>query len=43
MIKINFDSYGEYSGSYIQDVEGYDDDFINDVLDGDPDNYWNID
>lgn len=33
----------EYAGSYAHDQEGLDDDFINDVLEGDPDNYWNID
>ena len=37
------ESFGEYAGSYAQDVEGLSDDFINDVLEGDPDNYWNID
>jgi len=37
------ESYGEFAGSYAQDVEGLSDDFINDVLEGDPDNYWNID
>ena len=37
------ESYGQYEGSYAQDVEGLSDDFINDVLDGDPDAYWNID
>lgn len=37
------ESYGQYAGSYPQDVEGLSDDFINDVLDGDPDAYWNID
>ena len=36
-------SYGYYSGTYAQDVEGLSDDFINDVLDGNPDAYWNID
>lgn len=36
-------SYGKYRGYYVQDVEGYDDDFIDDVLDGHPDAYWNID
>lgn len=36
-------SYGKYRGHYVQDVEGYDDDFIDDVLDGHPDAYWNID
>ena len=33
----------EYSGSWARDVEGLSDDFIDDVLDGDPDAYWNID
>ena len=37
------ESYGQYEGSYAQDVEGLSDDFINDVLDGDPYAYWNID
>lgn len=37
------ESYGEYAGSYAQDEVGLSDDFINDVLDGDPDLYWNID
>jgi hypothetical protein len=36
-------SYGQYAGSYAQDIEGLSDEFINDVLDGDPDAYWNID
>lgn len=36
-------SYGKYSGSYAQDCEGLSDDFIDDVLDGCPDAYWNID
>lgn len=36
------ESYGGYAGSHAQD-EGLSDDFINDVLDGDPDAYWNID
>lgn len=35
--------YGEYAGSYAQDVMGYSDDVINDAFDGDPDAYWNID
>ncbi len=35
--------YGEYAGSYAQDVMGYSDDAINDAFDGDPDAYWNID
>lgn len=36
-------TYDEYNGSYAQDVMGYDDETINDVFDGDPDAYWNID
>jgi hypothetical protein len=36
-------SYDRYNGSYAQDVEGYDDDTIDNVFDGDPDAYWNID
>lgn len=43
---VEFDSfhhYGEYAGTYAQDVMGYDDDTINDAFDGDPDAYWNID
>ena len=35
--------YGEYAGSYAQDVMGYSDDVIDDAFDGDPDAYWNID
>lgn len=35
--------YGEYAGSYAQDVEGYSDDVIDDAFDGDPEAYWNID
>lgn len=35
--------YGEFAGSYAQDVMGYSDDVINDAFEGDPDNYWNID
>lgn len=35
--------YGEFSGSYAQDVMGYSDDVINDAFEGDPDAYWNID
>lgn len=35
--------YGEYAGSYAQDVMGYSDDEINDAFDGNPDAYWNID
>ena len=44
----NFDDdygthYGEFAGSYAQDVMGYSDDVINDAFEGDPDAYWNID
>lgn len=35
--------YGEFAGSYAQDVMGYSDDVINDAFDGVPDAYWNID
>ena len=35
--------YGEFAGSYAQDVMGYSDDVINDAFEGDPDAYWNID
>lgn len=35
--------YGEYEGSYAQDVAGYSDDVIGDAFEGDPDAYWNID
>lgn len=35
--------YGEYSGSYAQDVMNYSDETINDAFEGDPDAYWNID
>lgn len=36
-------AYGKYAGSYAQDHEGYSDDYIDDVFDGFPDAYWNID
>lgn len=35
--------YGEYAGTYAQDVAGYSDDVIGDAFDGEPDAYWNID
>ena len=35
--------YGEFEGSYAQDVMGYSDDVINDAFEGDSDAYWNID
>ena len=37
------ESYGYYAGSYAQDIEVLSDDFIDNVLDGRPDAYWNID
>lgn len=36
------DSYGKYSGTYVQDEEGWSDEMIDDALDGCPDAYWNI-
>jgi hypothetical protein len=35
--------YGEYQGTYAQDIAGFSDDVINDAFDGEPDAYWNID
>lgn len=37
------ETYEHYNGSYAQDVEGWSDQDIDDVFDGDPDAYWNID
>lgn len=37
------ETYDCYNGSYAQDVEGWSDQDIDDVFDGDPDAYWNID
>lgn len=36
-------TYERYNGSYAQDVEGWSDQDIDDVFDGNPDAYWNID
>lgn len=36
-------TYDEYNGTYVQDVEGWSDQDIDTVLDGEPDAYWNID
>ena len=36
-------TYDEYNGSYAQDVMGYSDQDIDDVFEGDPEAYWNID
>ena len=41
--RVERESYGEYQGHYAQYEEGLSDDFINNVLEGDPDAYWNID
>ncbi|HIX75798.1 MAG TPA: hypothetical protein H9977_12315 [Candidatus Parabacteroides intestinipullorum] len=39
----NYKRYEKYNGTYAQDIEGLDDDFIDDVLGGEPDAYRNID
>lgn len=39
----DYDHYYEYAGTYAQEVMGYSDEDIDDVFDGDPDAYWNID
>lgn len=36
-------SYGRYAGTWAQDHEGYSDDDIDTIFDGEPDAYWNID
>lgn len=36
-------NYGDFAGSYAQDVMGYSDDAIYDAFEGDPEMYWNID
>ncbi len=36
-------TYNKYGGSWAQDVEGYSDDEIDTIFDGDPTAYWNID
>ena len=36
-------TYDCYNGSYAQDVEGWSDQEIDEVFDGDPEAYWNID
>ena len=39
-----YDEYeDEYAGTYAHDIEGYSDDDIDTIFDGDPDAYWNID
>lgn len=39
----NMPVYENYSGSWAQDIEGYSDDDIDTIFDGDPSAYWNID
>ena len=41
--KLESRSYGRYAGSWAQDHEGYSDDDIDTIFDGEPDAYWNID
>lgn len=36
-------TYDKYNGSYAQDVMEYSDQDIDDVFEGDPETYWNID
>ncbi len=36
-------TFEDYNGSYAQDYAGFSDEQINDIFDGDPDLYWNID
>lgn len=36
-------TFDDYNGSYAQDIEDWSDQDIDDVFDGDPDAYWNID
>lgn len=38
-----YETYDDYNDSYAQGQENLSDQFINNVLEGDPDNYWNID
>ncbi len=37
------ETYEDYNGYYLQDELGWSDQMIGDVLDGEPDAYWNID
>lgn len=39
----NTPTYDRYSGSWAQDIEGFSDDDIDTIFDGDPSAYWNID
>lgn len=38
-----YEDESEFAGTYVHDVEGWSDDDIYDVLDGESDAYWNID
>ncbi len=41
---MHYDYYDdEYSGTYAHDIEGYTDEEIDNIFDGDPEAYWNID
>ena len=39
----DYQTYDDYNGSYVQDVEGWSDQMIDEVFDGDPEAYWNLD
>lgn len=39
----DYEDKSEFAGTYVHDVMGWSDEEIYDVLDGDPDAYWNID
>lgn len=41
--RVDTPTYEKYGGSWAQDVEGYSDDDIDTIFDGDPSAYWNID
>lgn len=36
-------SQDDFAGTYAHDVEGYTDEEIYEIFEGDPDAYWNID
>lgn len=38
-----YPSYESFSGSWAQDIEGYSDDEIDTIFDGDPSAYWSVD
>ena len=39
----NESTYERYNGSWAQDEEGYSDEDIDTIFEGDPSTYWNID